>query len=552
MNEVKTVHLGREQFTIAVDAHKALRDYLAAIEKQPGVQSEVVKEVEMRMAELLHEHGVTGDKVVLPEDVDFLKQQLGEPRDFKDEAEQSEETVQEEQPKRLYRDTQNAVWAGVASGLAAYLGINAWLIRIAFVALTFASGAGVLLYALIWLLAPEAKTPSERLQMQGKAVTVDSLKGVVDRADLKGASERAGRTFAEALGTVLRVAFRAVGIIIGVSLTIAGSVVLLSTIAMGAYMLIHGGQIGNDIIFPSGAHEVWFVILASLTVAIIGFFILLAGLTVISLKWRIPAWLVAALLGVFLVSGSIGTALGFDVMPTLRERIRTAHHQQTRDLQPFSAVSFNGQDTRFVFKPDDRYFVELSYLGNVDTKPLKTEVVDGRLMVDGSTFSKTPLCKGICFYSDHDLVITVHAPRVDSVRLSGPSNSFFIRDRLQQDNLTIESRRYALSSIHLSYMHAQSVKLIDNRDAAERTIAINGIAPQSTGDDGIRMDEGATSVDHADSFELQTSATCDPGDPLVYLGAIPGNVMVNGQQVKDGQSLVGRDGPSAIDCVTLR
>jgi len=39
-----------------------------------------VKEIEVRMAELLIEHGVSGDKVVLPEDVDFLKEQLGEPR----------------------------------------------------------------------------------------------------------------------------------------------------------------------------------------------------------------------------------------------------------------------------------------------------------------------------------------------------------------------------------------------------------------------------------------------------------------------------------------
>src|SRR5437762_2435343 len=126
MNEVKKIHLGRQQFTISVEAHKDLHNYLAAIEKQPGVQAEVSKEVEMRMAELLHERGVSGDKVVLQEDVDFLKQQLGEPRDFKDEASEDTATDSKEeskdkkdkeaaldgdQPKRLFRDTQTGLVA---------------------------------------------------------------------------------------------------------------------------------------------------------------------------------------------------------------------------------------------------------------------------------------------------------------------------------------------------------------------------------------------------------------------------------------------------------
>jgi len=210
MNEVKKVHLGRQPFTISVDAHKALRDYLTAIEKQPGVQPEVVKEVEMRMAELLTERGITGESVILQEDVDFLKEQLGEPCDFTDEAVADPETKaqdkaepKDEPPRKLFRDTQNGILAGVASGIAAYTGIDVLIIRIVFIGLTFASGAGILIYILIWLLAPEAKTPSDRLQMQGKAVTVDSLKEMVDRADLAGASERAGRNLGTFLGRAL-------------------------------------------------------------------------------------------------------------------------------------------------------------------------------------------------------------------------------------------------------------------------------------------------------------------------------------------------------------
>jgi phage shock protein PspC (stress-responsive transcriptional regulator) len=59
-------------------------------------------------------------------------------------------------PRRLVRRTDNQVLAGVASGLAAYFGVDPVLIRILFVVLTFAAGAGPLLYVLIWLFVPAA------------------------------------------------------------------------------------------------------------------------------------------------------------------------------------------------------------------------------------------------------------------------------------------------------------------------------------------------------------------------------------------------------------
>jgi hypothetical protein len=73
MNEVTRVHLGREPFTIAVEAQRSLRNYLADIEKQVN-DKEVVNEVELRMSELLIERGITGDKVVLPEDIKYSHQ----------------------------------------------------------------------------------------------------------------------------------------------------------------------------------------------------------------------------------------------------------------------------------------------------------------------------------------------------------------------------------------------------------------------------------------------------------------------------------------------
>ena len=50
----------------------------------------------------------------------------------------------------------DCVATGVAAGLADHLGWPAWIVRAAFVALTFVGGAGLLLYAWLWALTPWA------------------------------------------------------------------------------------------------------------------------------------------------------------------------------------------------------------------------------------------------------------------------------------------------------------------------------------------------------------------------------------------------------------
>jgi phage shock protein PspC (stress-responsive transcriptional regulator) len=57
--------------------------------------------------------------------------------------------------KRLYRTRSGRYVAGVCSGLAAYLGIDATLVRLGFVFLTFFGGLGILFYLAAWIIVPE-------------------------------------------------------------------------------------------------------------------------------------------------------------------------------------------------------------------------------------------------------------------------------------------------------------------------------------------------------------------------------------------------------------
>jgi phage shock protein PspC (stress-responsive transcriptional regulator) len=66
--------------------------------------------------------------------------------------------------RRLYRRTDDKLIAGVASGLADYFDIDPVLVRIGFVILAIAGGAGILAYVVMWWLVPathEVSNPGE-------------------------------------------------------------------------------------------------------------------------------------------------------------------------------------------------------------------------------------------------------------------------------------------------------------------------------------------------------------------------------------------------------
>ena len=63
-------------------------------------------------------------------------------------------------PKQLRRSRTARMVAGVCGGIAEYFGIDANLVRLVLVVLTFFGGTGALIYVIGWLLIPEADAPS--------------------------------------------------------------------------------------------------------------------------------------------------------------------------------------------------------------------------------------------------------------------------------------------------------------------------------------------------------------------------------------------------------
>lgn len=77
------------------------------------------------------------------------------------------------QQTRLVRSDSDRMIAGVCGGLAAYLGVDPVLVRLAFVILLLASGVGLGIYAILWLVMPSASRNDPEIRIMNSDVADD-------------------------------------------------------------------------------------------------------------------------------------------------------------------------------------------------------------------------------------------------------------------------------------------------------------------------------------------------------------------------------------------
>ena len=84
-----------------------------------------------------------------------------------------------ETTKRLYRDPDNRVLGGVCGGLGAYFNNDPLLFRILFIIIFFGMGSGLIIYLILWIAIPEARTTAQKLEMRGEPITIENIKKAV-------------------------------------------------------------------------------------------------------------------------------------------------------------------------------------------------------------------------------------------------------------------------------------------------------------------------------------------------------------------------------------
>lgn len=211
MKEITRIHLAKTPFSAEIDAKKSLEKYLNLIQKNMHAEPEAMQEIEARMVELLAERGVAKDGVIGNDDVLAIQKQMGEPRDFSDGSDNAEidadvdDEVLGNSSKQLMRDTEHGLIGGVCAGVAAYFGVNPlWIRLIAIFSPFITFGTAVLIYIVMWLSIPEARTASDKLRMRGEPVTLDALKRLsVDDSTEKQTASTAAKIFRFLLGIIL-------------------------------------------------------------------------------------------------------------------------------------------------------------------------------------------------------------------------------------------------------------------------------------------------------------------------------------------------------------
>lgn len=202
MNKTYNINLGGIPFIVNDDAFDMLKEYLSNIEigfENETERAEIMSDIEARIADIFTQNMKNGRKVVNVSDVNYVIAQLGRPEDISGTKSKEEATTNSEQQqpkftpeKKLYRDTENKKIGGVISGLCYYFGWGdpTW-IRIgivAFVALSVFVFHGAALFTLgviYWILlvtVPKAKTTAEKLQMKGEPVNLQNIEKEVKEA----------------------------------------------------------------------------------------------------------------------------------------------------------------------------------------------------------------------------------------------------------------------------------------------------------------------------------------------------------------------------------
>ena len=180
MNKTININLASTFFHIDESAYNLLQSYLNKLEKafkNSQGKEEILRDIEVRIAELFQERKKHPDYVINEKDINEVIDILGQAEDF--EVEESQETSKGQThtaSKKLFRDPDDRYIGGVASGLGYYFGIDTIWIRILWLIFGFFSlGTITFIYIILWILIPEAVTTNDKLRMKGEPVNIATI-----------------------------------------------------------------------------------------------------------------------------------------------------------------------------------------------------------------------------------------------------------------------------------------------------------------------------------------------------------------------------------------
>jgi phage shock protein PspC (stress-responsive transcriptional regulator) len=238
----------------------------------------------------------------------------------------SYEEPEDKNIKKLFRNPDDRVIGGVSSGLSAYFDVDVLWIRLAFVGLVFAGGSGFVIYLILWIITPVAKSITERIEMKGGAITLSNIESTIQQ-NLHPEFpkvESQGRKIAlapfrflgevingigKALGPFGRFLLEVVRVIFGLIIFFVGMVVILTPLLLlGAYWELFNNEdwayLFGSIPFDTIVElvPVWLVIAVAVSILIPGVVLTLLGISVLIKRSLIDARFGLVTFGLWILS----------------------------------------------------------------------------------------------------------------------------------------------------------------------------------------------------------------------------------------------------------
>lgn len=408
MKKTVQVNLSGQVFTLDEDAFELLSGYLKQIgrlyERSAG-KDEILSDIESRIAELFISYQSDQKEVISNGDVEKVIEIMGRPEQFEEDAEEpmadtntsssSSSSGGDYRSRRLYRDGDRPVIGGVCSGIAYYFGLDPIWIRLAFALSFIFFGTGFLLYIVLWIVIPEAKTTAEKLNMKGEPINIDSIGKKVE-SEIESFGERVSEASARYsrgsgkkiqtgidkffyfLAEILRGLFTVISKVLGSAFLLAGlaMIVFIFAAIFGVADVVHW-SVDNwsadlslyewgDLVFNAGE---WFSIAVIAVLLLVGMpFIGLAygGALLLFPKARVP-FLGASLMGLWFIGivlaifTGLGIAQEFSKSETIVDEISLTDMGVTAD----TLIVEVGNDP-FDISPRRAYHANNDFLMRID------------------------------------------------------------------------------------------------------------------------------------------------------------------------------------------
>ena len=194
MNKVITINLNGVAYQLEEGGYEALREYLdnaaRRLEGNPD-KDEIIADIEQAIADKFRVLLGAFKTVISTREVAAVITEMGPVQDDSGPAPQPAGEAGEARPagetasggageplpsaRRLFKIHDGAMIAGVCNGLAAYLGVDVTIVRVAFALLAAIWGTGVLIYIALAFIMPSARTPAEKAAAAGAAATAQEF-----------------------------------------------------------------------------------------------------------------------------------------------------------------------------------------------------------------------------------------------------------------------------------------------------------------------------------------------------------------------------------------